>query len=588
MVIKMKPFVLCILDGVGIRKEKNGNAVKLANTPTLNYLLENYPNSKLEASGTFVGLPAGQMGNSEVGHLNIGAGRTVYQSLTLINKALNEKTFFENEKFLKAIQHAKDNGSKLHIWGLLSNGGVHSSNEHIYGLLELAKQQGLDKVYVHAFLDGRDVAPDSGVDFVKELQEKIEEIGVGQIASISGRYYAMDRDKRFDRVKLAYDAIVCQEGESFECPVQYVKDSYAKDVLDEFVIPGYNKNVEGTIDDGDSVIFANFRPDRAIQLATVITNPTFYEGYVPEKQVKDLEFVCMMKYADSVNGEIAFVSPELTNTLGDYLSAQGLKQLRIAETEKYAHVTFFFDGGVDKEIEGATRVLVNSPKVATYDLQPEMSAYEVKDKLIAELDKDIHDVVIVNFANCDMVGHTGVIPAAIKAVSVVDECIGEVYEKVLELGGTMLITADHGNAEEELDADDVEEVLNRESGVYGISMVSVDFRDIEAEALAGGKHAKLALDAYHYSIAGYIAKCAVAMGGIDVLTFTAGVGEKSPYSRSEICKQLGIFGVEISGKANLVKGEEAEISSPNSKVKVFVIPTNEELMIAQETAKLVK
>ena len=234
---------------------------------------------------------------------------------------------------------------------------------------------------------------------------------------------------------------------------QYVKDSYAKDVLDEFVIPGYNKNVEGTIDDGDSVIFANFRPDRAIQLATVITNPTFYEGYVPEKQVKDLEFVCMMKYADSVNGEIAFVSPELTNTLGDYLSAQGLKQLRIAETEKYAHVTFFFDGGVDKEIEGATRVLVNSPKVATYDLQPEMSAYEVKDKLIAELDKDIHDVVIVNFANCDMVGHTGVIPAAIKAVSVVDDCIGEVYEKVLELGGTMLITADHGNAEEELDAD---------------------------------------------------------------------------------------------------------------------------------------
>ena len=400
--MKKRPIVLCIMDGYGISESINGNAVRLANTPNLDDLMAMYPNTTISASGMPVGLPDGQMGNSEVGHLNIGAGRTVYQSLTLINKALNEKTFFENEKFLKAIQHAKDNGSKLHIWGLLSNGGVHSSNEHIYGLLELAKQQGLDKVYVHAFLDGRDVAPDSGVDFVKELQEKIEEIGVGQIASISGRYYAMDRDKRFDRVKLAYDAIVCQEGESFECPVQYVKDSYAKDVLDEFVIPGYNKNVDGTIDDGDSVIFANFRPDRAIQLATVITNPTFYEGYVPEKQVKDLEFVCMMKYADSVNGEIAFVSPELTNTLGDYLSAQGLKQLRIAETE---------------------------------------------------LDKDIHDVVIVNFANCDMVGHTGVIPAAIKAVSVVDECIGEVYEKVLELGGTMLITADHGNAEEELDAD---------------------------------------------------------------------------------------------------------------------------------------
>ena len=331
--MKKRPIVLCIMDGYGISESINGNAVRLANTPNLDDLMAMYPNTTISASGMPVGLPDGQMGNSEVGHLNIGAGRTVYQSLTLINKALNEKTFFENEKFLKAIQHAKDNGSKLHIWGLLSNGGVHSSNEHIFGLLELAKQQGLDKVYVHAFLDGRDVAPDSGVDFVKELQEKIEEIGVGQIASISGRYYAMDRDKRFDRVKLAYDAIVCQEGESFECPVQYVKDSYAKDVLDEFVIPGYNKNVEGTIDDGDSVIFANFRPDRAIQLATVITNPTFYEGYVPEKQVKDLEFVCMMKYADSVNGEIAFVSPELTNTLGDYLSAQGLKQLRIAETE---------------------------------------------------------------------------------------------------------------------------------------------------------------------------------------------------------------------------------------------------------------
>ena len=379
--------VLVITDGIGFNKSDEFNAFSNAKKPNYEWLFKNSANSLLKTSGEAVGLPKGQMGNSEVGHLNIGAGRTVYQSLTLINKALNEKTFFENEKFLNAIQHAKDNGSKLHIWGLLSNGGVHSSNEHIYGLLELAKQQGLDKVYVHAFLDGRDVAPDSGVDFVKELQEKIEEIGVGQIASISGRYYAMDRDKRFDRVKLAYDAIVCQEGESFECPVQYVKDSYAKDVLDEFVIPGYNKNVEGTIDDGDSVIFANFRPDRAIQLATVITNPTFYEGYVPEKQVKDLEFVCMMKYADSVNGEIAFVSPELTNTLGDYLSAQGLKQLRIAETEKYAHVTFFFDGGVDKEIEGATRVLVNSPKVATYDLQPEMSAYEVKDKLKNFIDR---------------------------------------------------------------------------------------------------------------------------------------------------------------------------------------------------------
>ena len=448
-----KPTVLLIMDGFGLNDRHEANAVYEANTPNIDKLMEECPFVKGNASGLAVGLPDGQMGNSEVGHLNMGAGRIVYQELTRITKAIQDGDFFDNKAFLEAVENCKKNNSTLHLYGLLSDGGVHSHNTHLYALLELAKRQGLTDVCVHCFLDGRDTAPTSGKEFIEELEAKIKEIGVGQIASIEGRYYAMDRDKRFDRVKLAYDAIVCQEGESFECPVQYVKDSYAKDVLDEFVIPGYNKNVEGTIDDGDSVIFANFRPDRAIQLATVITNPTFYEGYVPEKQVKDLEFVCMMKYADSVNGEIAFVSPKLTNTLGDYLSAQGLKQLRIAETEKYAHVTFFFDGGVDKEIEGATRVLVNSPKVATYDLQPEMSAYEVKDKLIAELDKDIHDVVIVNFANCDMVGHTGVIPAAIKAVSVVDDCIGEVYEKVLELGGTMLITADHGNAEEELDAD---------------------------------------------------------------------------------------------------------------------------------------
>lgn len=446
-----KPVALIIMDGFGESNSTVGNAVKAANTPNLDRIEKTYPTTLIKASGLDVGLPDGQMGNSEVGHTNIGAGRIVYQDLTRITKSIQDGDFFTNEVLNGAMENAKEHA--LHIMGLLSDGGVHSHIDHLKALIKMAKEKGVERVYVHAFTDGRDTDPQSGLSYAKEIEACMAETGVGQFATVNGRYYAMDRDKRFDRVKLAYDAIVCQEGESFECPVQYVKDSYAKDVLDEFVIPGYNKNVEGTIDDGDSVIFANFRPDRAIQLATVITNPTFYEGYVPEKQVKDLEFVCMMKYADSVNGEIAFVSPELTNTLGDYLSAQGLKQLRIAETEKYAHVTFFFDGGVDKEIEGATRVLVNSPKVATYDLQPEMSAYEVKDKLIAELDKDIHDVVIVNFANCDMVGHTGVIPAAIKAVSVVDDCIGEVYEKVLELGGTMLITADHGNAEEELDAD---------------------------------------------------------------------------------------------------------------------------------------
>lgn len=449
--MKKRPIVLCILDGYGLSPKVEGNAVRLANTPNLDDLMAMYPTTTIKASGNPVGLPNGQMGNSEVGHMNIGAGRIVYQSLTLINKAVEDGEFYKNEKFLNAMEHAKKHNSKFHIMGLLSNGGVHSSNEHIYALLEMAKQQGLTEVYVHAFLDGRDVAPDSAVGFVKELLAKMEEIGVGKIATVAGRYYAMDRDKRFERIDLAYQAMVNHKGESFTDPVEYIEESYKKEVYDEFVIPGYNATIEGQISDNDAVVFANFRPDRAIQISNVLTADVY--DYKPDNKPQNLAFVCMMKYADTVNGEIAFALPTLTNTLGDFLSANGLKQLRIAETEKYAHVTFFFDGGFDKEIEGATRVLVNSPKVATYDLQPEMSAYEVKDKLIEELDKDIHDVVIVNFANCDMVGHTGVIPAAIKAVSAVDECVGEVYEKVLELGGTMLITADHGNSEMLLDED---------------------------------------------------------------------------------------------------------------------------------------
>ena len=451
--MKKRPIVLCILDGYGLTSRVDGNAVKLANTPNLDDLMAMYPTTTIQASGNAVGLPEGQMGNSEVGHMNIGAGRVVYQSLTLINKAVEDGEFYENEEFLAAIKHAKDHGSKLHIWGLLSSGGVHSFNEHIYALLTLARRERLEKVYVHAFLDGRDVAPDSGLSFVEELDAKMKEIGVGEIASISGRYYAMDRDKRFDRVDLAYKAIAEHEGPSFTDPVQFVKDSYANEVYDEFVVPGYNSNVDGAVENDDAVIFANFRPERAIQMATVITNPEFYadKGYVPAVKRENIYFVSMMKYADSVKGHIAFKPQVLTNVLGDYLSAKGMKQLRIAETEKYAHVTFFMDGGVDKEIEGAKRDLINSPKVATYDLQPEMSAYEVKDKLIEELDSGEFDVVIVNFANCDMVGHTGIIPAAISAVETVDECVGEVYDKVLELGGTMLITADHGNAETLLD-----------------------------------------------------------------------------------------------------------------------------------------
>lgn len=449
--MKKRPVVLCILDGYGLREELRGNAVRLANTPNLDDLMATYPTTTIDASGMAVGLPNGQMGNSEVGHMNIGAGRVVYQSLTLINKAVEDGTFFTNEKLLGAMEHAKKHDSKLHIWGLLSNGGVHSSIEHIFALLQMAKKEGLSKVYVHAFLDGRDVAPDSGTGFVKEIVDYMNELGVGELYSISGRYYAMDRDKRWDRIELAYNNMVKGEGKEFTDPVAYVEASYKEEVYDEFVIPGHSTTINGTIEDNDAIIFANFRPDRAIQMASVITNDEYV--WQPSSKPKNLAFVCMMKYADTVNGEIAFALPQLTNTLGDYLSSQGLKQLRIAETEKYAHVTFFLDGGLDKEIEGATRVLVNSPKVATYDLQPEMSAYEVKDKLLAELDKDIHDVIIVNFANCDMVGHTGVIPAAIKAVSVVDECVGEIYDKVFALGGTMLITADHGNSEMLLDED---------------------------------------------------------------------------------------------------------------------------------------
>ncbi len=483
--MKKRPIVLCIMDGYGLTDKLEGNAVKLANTPNLDDLMAIYPTTTISASGNAVGLPEGQMGNSEVGHLNLGAGRIVYQSLTLINKSIKDDEFSKNEKFQAAFQNAKDKGTALHVMGLLSDGGVHSFNGHIYALLQAAKDFGLEEVYVHAFLDGRDVAPDSGASFVAELVEKMAEIGVGKLASISGRYYAMDRDKRFERVELAFNAMVNQEGETFTDGVEYVKSSYAKEVYDEFVIPAYNTEVAGSIKANDSVIFANFRPDRAIQIATVLTNPTAYE-YEYKNAPENLTFVCMMKYADTVKGEIAFALPTLTNTLGDYLSEKGLKQLRIAETEKYAHVTFFFDGGVDKEIEGSTRVLVNSPKVATYDLQPEMSAYEVTEKLLEELDKDIHDVVIVNFANCDMVGHTGIVPAAIKAVSVVDECVGRVYDKVAELHGTMLITADHGNSETLLDDD------NNPFTAHTSNIVPLIVTNTHLELKEGGKLGDLA------------------------------------------------------------------------------------------------
>ena len=447
-----KPLLLCIMDGFGINPEKVGNAVEMAKTPNLDKLFATYPNTTLEASGMAVGLPDGQMGNSEVGHTNIGAGRIVYQELTRITKSIADGDFFENEALNAAVENCKKNDSAFHIMGLVSDGGVHSHNTHIYGIVELAKRAGLSKVFVHCFLDGRDVPPSSGKDFVAEMAQKLEEIGVGKIATVMGRYYAMDRDNRWDRVEKAYNAMVKGEGNSAACGICAVANSYDKDVTDEFVVPTVvveNGAPVGRICENDSVIFANFRPDRAREITRTIVDPEF-TGF--EREFFNTYFVCMTQYDKTMpNVDVAFKPQVLTNTLGEYLSLKGKTQLRIAETEKYAHVTFFFNGGVEKVSEGEDRALINSPKVATYDLQPEMSAYEVTDKLMEELDNKDLDVIILNYANCDMVGHTGIIDCAVKAVETVDECVGKVADKILSMGGAMLITADHGNADQMID-----------------------------------------------------------------------------------------------------------------------------------------
>jgi len=443
-----KPVLLAILDGVGFAPKGAGNAFDLANKPNIDKYLSTEPNTVLVASGQKVGLPDGQMGNSEVGHINIGAGRIVYQSLELINQKIKTGEINDNVAINNALNFVKESGGKLHIWGLLSDGGVHSHINHYAGVLRLADSQDV-KVVSHAFLDGRDVGPTTAISYIDELEGTINELGNGHIASVSGRYYAMDRDKRYDRVELAYDAICKGEADKFASAQELVQANYDKDVLDEFVIPGNIEGINGVLEDGDAVVFVNFRPDRAIQLSTAVTNPEFNEFTVDRKNIA---FVQMMKYADSVIGDIAYTKEKIENTLGDFLGENGYKQLRIAETEKYAHVTFFFDGGVDKEIEGSTRVLVPSPKVATYDLQPEMSAFEVKDRLLEELDKD-YDVVILNFANPDMVGHTTNIEATIKAVETVDTCLGEVVDKALSNGYAVMVTADHGNSEKLLSED---------------------------------------------------------------------------------------------------------------------------------------
>ena len=447
-----KPLALIILDGFGNNPSDYGNAIHAAKTPNLDKLFETCPHTLIGASGMDVGLPDGQMGNSEVGHTNIGAGRVVYQELTRITKSISDGDFFQNEALCGAVENCKKNGSALHLMGLLSDGGVHSHNKHLYGLLELAKRAGLEKVYVHCFMDGRDVPPSSGKEYVEELMAKMKEIGVGKIASVMGRYYAMDRDNRWERVEKAYAAMVYGEGETAECPVCAMEKSYAADVTDEFVVPVVCDK-GGCIRENDSVIFFNFRPDRAREITRTLVDPDF-AGFERRNGFFPLYFVCMTQYdAAMPNVHVAFKPQSLANTFGQYISDHGLTQLRIAETEKYAHVTFFFNGGVEAPCKNEDRALIASPKVATYDLKPEMSAYEVTDELLTRLDSGKYDVVLLNFANCDMVGHTGVFEAAVSAVEAVDTCLGKVVDKILSMGGRALITADHGNADQMYEPD---------------------------------------------------------------------------------------------------------------------------------------
>ncbi|MFV0465125.1 MAG: 2,3-bisphosphoglycerate-independent phosphoglycerate mutase [Lachnospiraceae bacterium] len=455
-----KPTVLMIMDGFGLNERTDGNAVAQADKPNIDRLMKEYPWKKGYASGLAVGLPDGQMGNSEVGHLNMGAGRIVYQELTRITKEIEDGDFFQNEALLAAVDHAKANGTALHLFGLLSDGGVHSHITHVYGLLEMAKRQGLDRVYVHAFLDGRDTSPTAGRGFIADLEAKMSEIGVGKIASISGRYYAMDRDNRWDRVELAYQVLTQGTGNTAASAQTAIDASYAADKTDEFVLPtaiiSEGKPV-AVIKNNDSVIFFNFRPDRARELTRAFCEDKF-SGF-ERSQKLDLTYVCFTQYDVTIpNTIVAFHKVELKNTFGEYLAAHNMTQARIAETEKYAHVTFFFNGGVEEPNPGEDRILVKSPKVATYDLQPEMSAPEVCEKLVNAIESLKYDVIIINFANPDMVGHTGILPAAIKAIETVDTCVGKAVDALIKVGGQMFICADHGNAEQLIDYE-TDEVL---------------------------------------------------------------------------------------------------------------------------------
>ena len=477
-----KLTMLMILDGFGENPNNEGNAVNLAKKPNIDKLRKICPVSHIDASGAAVGLPDGQMGNSEVGHTNIGAGRIVYQKLTKITKSIEDGDFFSIPEFTEAIENVKKNNSKLHIMGLLSDGGVHSHQRHLYGLLELAKRKGLDNnVFIHAFMDGRDTLPASGEGYIQELQEKMKEKGVGKIATLSGRYYAMDRDKRWDRVEKAYNALVKGEGVLAKDPIQAIEESYQQEIFDEFVVPTVitdaNDQPLAKIENGDSVIFFNFRPDRARQLTRAIVDDKF-DGFKTDKL--DIDFVCMTEYDDTMpNVKIAFKPEELTNTFGEVVSKLGKKQLRIAETEKYAHVTFFFNGGREEPYPGEDRILVNSPKVATYDLQPEMSAYEVTEKVVEAINSEKYDTIILNFANTDMVGHTGNIDAAIKAVEAVDKCVGEIVEAVQKQNGVLLITADHGNAEQMIDYQTGEPLTSHTTNLVPLILVGMENAELK-------------------------------------------------------------------------------------------------------------
>ena len=445
-----KLVMLMILDGYGYSANTEGNAIYAAKTPVMDKLLEKYPHTLINASGLDVGLPNGQMGNSEVGHTNIGAGRIVYQELTRITKAIGDGDFFENDAFLKAVENCKKHGSALHIYGLLSDGGVHSHITHMFALLELAKRSGLTKVFVHGFMDGRDVSPTSGIEYVKQLEDKMKELGVGKIGTLSGRYYAMDRDNRWERVEKAYAALVYGEGAKGNSAVEAIQKSYDAGVTDEFVVPTVISD-DAKISENDSVICFNFRPDRAREITRTLVDGDF-EGFKRRNGFFPVHYVCMTQYdAKMPNVDVAFKPEELKNTFGEYISNKGLSQLRIAETEKYAHVTFFFNGGVEAPYENEDRALIPSPKVATYDLKPEMSAYEVTDEVLKRINSRKYDAIILNYANCDMVGHTGVFECAVKAVETVDECMGKVIDAVLAQGGTVCVTADHGNADQMLD-----------------------------------------------------------------------------------------------------------------------------------------